>query len=142
MNDVAAAAVEERLHADCWTDDGEKVALVASRCDGCGTHYLPHALTCVECGGQSFRPRELATPGTLYTYSIVRNAGGVWPDTYAVGYVDFPEGVRVFGQIRETAPELLRIGAPVNVERAVLYRRRDGTQVTCFRFRMIEGGRA
>jgi uncharacterized OB-fold protein len=139
MNDGSPHAVEERLHADCWRDDGERVELISQRCDGCGTHYLPHAMTCVECGGRSFTSQRLASTGKLYTYSIVCGAGGVWPEAYAVGYVDYPEGVRVFGQIGETEAERLRIGAPVNVERATLYRRKDGTAVTCFRFRPAEG---
>lgn len=140
MNDGSPQGVEERLHADCWSDDGERVELIAQCCESCGTHYLPHSMTCVECGGHSFTTRPLASKGALYTYSIVRGAGGVWPEIYAVGYVDYPEGVRVFGQIRETEPDRLRIGSPVKVERATLYRRKDGTAVSCFRFRMAEEG--
>jgi uncharacterized OB-fold protein len=99
-------------------------------------------MTCVECGGTSLTAQPLASTGTLYTYSIVRGAGGVWPDTYAVGYVDYPEGLRVFGQISETTPERLRIGAPVGVERALLYHRKDGTPVSCFRFNILDGSAA
>lgn len=141
MNDVAPEAeAVELLHPDCWRSEGERAALIAYRCDRCDTSYLPKAMTCVRCGGRSFVPQRLSPTGTLYTYSIVHGAGGVWPDTYAVGYVDFPEGVRVFGQIRETSPDALHVGATVGAEPAVLYRRKDGTAVSCYRFFITDGG--
>jgi uncharacterized OB-fold protein len=96
-------------------------------------------MVCVHCGANSFTPRTLSPTGTLYSYSVIHGAGGVWPDVYAVGYVDFPEGVRVFGQLRETDHRLLRIGAQVTVEEAVLYRRKDEAPVCCFRFRSAKG---
>lgn len=141
MSDVAPdAPAIERLHPDCWRSEGDRASLIAHRCEGCGTSYLPRAMTCVRCGGRSFVPQTLAPTGTLYTYSIVHGAGGVWPNPYAVGYVDFPEGTRVFGQIRETLPEALHVGAAVGVEPAVLYRRGDGTAVSCFRFFITDRG--
>lgn len=131
---------EERLHPDCWRETTGGVELVGSRCAQCGTVYLPKALACVQCGSHNaFVPKALSPRGTLYTYTVVCGSGGVWPDVYAVGYVDYPEGVRVFGQIRETSAEALRAGAEVGVEKALLYRRKDGTGVTCFRF-FIAGG--
>jgi uncharacterized OB-fold protein len=142
MSTSAAAhtsASVERLHADCWRIvDGERVELIASVCTQCGTSYLPKALCCVRCGNRSFKPQALSPRGTLYTYSIVHGSGGVWPDVYAVGYVDFPEGVRVFGHLRDTSPETLHVGAQVGLEEGLLYRQKDGTEVTCYRFFVSE----
>ena len=137
MNEgTTAPRTPEALHADCWSAVDEHTAQLTSyRCTQCGTHYLPRVLTCTSCGATKFDRVPLAPHGTLYTYTIVHKAGGVWPETYAVGYVDFPEGVRVFGQLRETTPDALAIGARVFVEPATLYQRKDGTPVTCFRFR-------
>ena len=136
----ATPAVPEALHPDCWSAiDARTAQLTAYRCTQCGTHFLPRVMTCTACGGAAFESVALAATGTLYAYTIIHNAGGVWPPIYAVGYVDFPEGVRVFGQLRETAPDALSIGAPVAVEPAVLYTRKDGTPVTCFRFHVVNG---
>lgn len=126
----------EVLHGDCWSAvDSRTAQLFAHRCAKCGTHYLPRVMTCTNCGTAAFDRVALAAEGTLYTYTIVHNAGGVWPSTYAVGYVDFPEGVRVFGQLRE-ADERLSVGARVVAEPATIYERKDGTAVSCFRFRV------
>lgn len=140
---VHVSAQAERLHADCWrVVEGDRVELIARCCAKCGTSYLPKALTCVRCGNRSFNPQVLSPRGTLYTYSIVHGSGGVWPEVYAVGYVDFPEGVRVFGQLRESSPATLCVGAQVEVEPALLYRRKDGTDVTCYRFFVSDKGGA
>ncbi len=128
----AAAA---RLHPDCWqVVDRDRAELIASRCTQCATAYLPAVLACARCGNREFAACTLSPRGTLYTYSIVHGSGGVWPAVYAAGYVDFPEGVRVFGQLRETDATDLRIGAQIGVEPEVLYRRQDGIDVVCFRF--------
>ena len=141
-NDNASmAAPVETLHAEYWTAlDSDAAQLIAYHCTGCGTHYLPKAMSCVRCGSRSFERQALSPQGTLYAYSIVYGAGGVWPAVYTVGYVDFPEGVRVFGQLRETSQDAIAVGATVGIEPAVLYRRKDGTSVRCFRFYVARRG--
>jgi uncharacterized OB-fold protein len=131
----------EALHGDCWIAIDDRTAELRSyRCNKCGTHFLPSVMRCSECGGASFDRASLAQTGYLYSYTIIHGAGGVWPAVYAVGYVDFPEGARVFGQIRETDSALLAVGARVAIEPAVLYERKDGTQVKSFRFFVLREG--
>ena len=139
---MTTAEAVERLHGDCWREvEGERAELIAQRCTQCGVSYLPTALSCARCGNRTFAPQVLSPRGTLYSYAMVHGSGGVWPDLYAVGYVDFPEGVRVFGQLRDTSESALRSGASVGVEPATLYRRKDGAEVRCFRFFVDEAAR-
>jgi uncharacterized protein len=126
---------ERRLHGEYWSaDETGAVQLTARECTSCGACYLPGIAKCVSCRGNQFRLKALSPHGKLYTYTIVRGSGGVWPDVYAIGYVDFPEQVRVCGQLRETDPAKLEIGMPLAVEEAVLYTEAGGTAVKCFRF--------
>ena len=129
-----------RLHGEYWEARAAGgVLLTACRCTACGATYLPAIATCATCLGRDFARQPLSDVGTLYSYTIVRGAGGVWPEVYAIGYVDFPENVRVCGHLRETQEDLLQVGMPVGIEAASLYRDPDGTEVTCFRFRRVEG---
>ena len=129
-----------RLHGDYWSvADTGAVCLSGFQCTACGAGYLPAIATCSQCRGIDFRPLELSSEGCLYTYTVVRGSGGVWPDVYTIGYVDYPEeGVRVCGHIGETDAARLRIGMKMKVERAVLYTDRDGNDVECFRFQPSE----
>ena len=133
-------ASQRRLHGEYWSrNETGAVRLTAGECLGCGACYLPNIATCVKCRSRRFAARTLPSIGQLYTYTIVRNAGGVWPATYAIGYVDFPEEeVRVCGHLREVDPTKLRIGMAVGLEEAVLYVDPGGTQVTSFRFYATE----
>jgi uncharacterized protein len=129
-----------QLHPEHWeTQPSGAVRLLASRCTRCGATYLPAIATCASCRGREFTSQPLSHSGTLYSYTIVRDAGGAWPDVYAIGYVDFPENVRVCGHLRETSDAQLRVGMPMGVEAAELYRDKDGSAVVCFRFHRLEG---
>ena len=124
-----------RLHGDCWRAvGGDRVELLASRCARCRAMFLPRMFTCTECGGNEFAEAVLSPEGTLYSFTVVRGSGGVWPDVYAVGYVDYPEGVRVFGHLRREETDELAIGMTVRTEEATLYTAKDGTPARCFRF--------
>lgn len=135
-----SAKAERRLHGQYWNAEPDgSVTLNARQCTSCGAAYLPSIVTCISCRGNEFRALSLTATGELYSYTIVRGNGGVWPDLYAIGYVDFPrEKVRVCGHLAETDPARIKIGMKVKCEEAVLYMDANGVDVTCYRFRGIE----
>ena len=98
-----------------WTERGGVVRLHGSKCGQCGTvAFPPHGL-CPACGAESGQERvELSPVGTLYTFSEVHIAPKGFATPYAVGYVDLPEGVRLFGQIEARAADL-KLGQQVAV---------------------------
>ena len=73
--------------------------LLASRCTGCGAHYFPVREACASCHSLDLDTVPISQQGVLYTYSIVRQSTPAFKVPYVLGYVDFPEGVRVMGQI-------------------------------------------
>jgi len=80
------AAVPDALHSDYWSAvDARTAQLTAYRCTQCDTHFLPRVMTCTTCGATEFERAALSPHGTLYTYTVLHNAGGVWPAVYAVG---------------------------------------------------------
>lgn len=135
-DNAVPASPTRLLHEEYWNADATgRVTLVAYQCTSCGTSYLPKVAACVTCRGREFSRRTLSEQGSLYSFTIVRNAGGTWPAIYAIGYVDFPERVRVCGHLRETREDQLQPDMPVTIEQAQLYEDPDGTPVVCFRFR-------
>ncbi|HEU0203874.1 MAG TPA: OB-fold domain-containing protein [Burkholderiaceae bacterium] len=53
----------------------------------------------------------LSEHGVLYSYTIVHSSPKAGLPPVAIGYVDFPEGVRVFGRVRTHDAKRPRIGA-------------------------------
>jgi uncharacterized OB-fold protein len=96
--------------------DGGVVALVASACTACDAVAWPPAARCHACWAE-VTPRRLATSGTLYAFTTVHTAAPGTEVPYVIGYVDLPDGVRVFTQLRGDASRL-RIDGPVTLHGA------------------------
>jgi uncharacterized OB-fold protein len=87
--------------------------LAGSRCEGCGAVHFPQRLSCFECLSTDLSPYSLAATGTLYSWTVVRVSSSR-PVPYAVGFVDLPEGVRVFADLSGKF-EQFRIDMPVEL---------------------------
>ena len=132
-----AHAVEYYPSADVWVEEGGKVFLVGSRCPKCGTYAFPPATFCSKCGNTEGLARtRLSDSGVLYSFSEVQVApkGLGVRAPYTVGYVDFPEGVRVFGQVEHTAAEL-RVDEQVRVVLGVIREPEGGPPIISYKFR-------
>ncbi len=83
-------------------------------------------------GGQG--ATALSPVGTLYSFSEIHIAPKGFATPYVVGYVDLPEGVRLFGQIEGRAAEL-RLGQPVAVTLGPVRTAESGGVVVSYKFR-------
>lgn len=85
--------------------------LLGSRCEHCGIAFFPPRSVCSVCFRQDgVRPVELSKKGILYTHSTVYQSQTGFATPYTIGYVDLPEGVRVFARIVDGNPDDLRTG--------------------------------
>jgi uncharacterized protein len=106
--------------------DGDLIAgteheprLIGSVCGRCATVTFPRQRSCPRCTSEDVDPRELATRGELWTWTIQcfppkappyleRGVEEFAP--YGVGYIELPGEVRVEARLTESDPERLRIG--------------------------------
>ena len=93
--------------------------LIGSVCQRCGTVTFPRQSSCPRCTSEDVDTRELATRGTLWTWTIQCFAPKAPPypeagveefEPYGVGYIELPGEVRVEARLTESDPERLRIG--------------------------------
>jgi uncharacterized OB-fold protein len=98
--------------------------LIGSECRRCGTVTFPRQASCPRCTSEDVQPRELATRGELWTWTIQcfppkappYLEGGVEEfEPYGVGYIELPGEVRVEARLTESDPERLRIGMPMEL---------------------------
>ncbi len=117
--------------------------LIGTRCDDCGECFFPRRVVCARCLSQNARDVELATRGTLYTYTYVHfplfasrraDHGG-----YGVGQVDLPEGPRVQA-VLSGGPDDFRFGMHMELELETLRENKEGQEVVIYRFRPAEAG--
>ena len=112
--------------------------LMGSRCRGCGAHFFPIREACAGCLSQDLETISFSTEGILYTYSVVRQSTPDFEVPYALGYVDFPEGVRIMGQISGIEFEDITIGMPMVLALEPFGEDEEGNPLTGYRFRPME----
>jgi hypothetical protein len=92
--------------------------LMGVTCARCKKFILPPRSSCPHCGNSDMKWKELPTRGTLVTYTVIHVAPaqfqGIAP--YAVGIVEFAEGARLPGMIRNVKFENLKIGMELQTE--------------------------
>ncbi len=85
--------------------------LVGMHCTSCGAMAYPFQAVCPICMAEdAVAETDMPTTGTVYAFSTVHAAPKKWRLPYTVGYVDLPNGVRVFSHLD---PEGLSVGAAV-----------------------------
>ncbi len=120
-------------------DDG-KPRLVGTVCSNCGARTFPPAPVCSECMSEDVREIELSSEGSLYAFSVVHVAPAEWDTPYIAGYVDLPEGVRVFAHIIDADARALKMDSPVQLTTARLGTAGDGVPVESYAFRPASSG--
>jgi len=101
---------------------------MGSKCCACGKISFPIVELCPFCSSQKRKKLPLSTVGKLFSYSITRVPVGPYKPPIIAGYVDLPEGTRVFGQIH-AAIEDIKTGMQVKLETGVIWTEKDGTEV-------------
>jgi len=112
--------------------------LLGSRCPSCGAHFFPVREACSGCLNDELETVRFSTEGTLYTYTVVRQSTPAFEVPYILGYVDFPEGVRIMGQIGGCEADDLRIGMPMVLSLEPFGEDAEGNALTGYRFRPAE----
>jgi len=77
----------------------------------------------------------LSQQGTLYTYTIVRQAPAGFEPPYATALVDLPEGVRLFAQLTTADPDEIKLDEPVELTFGPIAMDKAGNEVISYLFR-------
>lgn len=82
------------------------VYLRGSRSRSSGSMAFPERQVCLETGARDMEPFLFGPDGVLYSYTTV-HVSSSREVPYMLGYVDFPNGVRVLAHVREVDPNAL-----------------------------------
>jgi uncharacterized OB-fold protein len=137
MRQQSATASRRLAYPDdrSWAVENSRIVLLASRCESCEKVVFPARGTCDRCWAEMPTERvPLAGRGVLYSFSEVHIAPKDFKVPYLVGYVDFPNDVRVFAQLRGES-QGFEIGDSVVPDIDVIRVQPDGTEVESYVFR-------
>ena len=123
---------------ECWVAEKDSLHLVGSHCKKCGQNYFPPREICPKCfADREMEKIKLSSNGRLYSYSIVQVAPKRFMPPYAVGYVDFSEGVRVLGQLTTCDPAKLKLDMEVQTELGRIAIDEQGDEVISYKFKPL-----
>jgi uncharacterized OB-fold protein len=123
-------------------EDGQP-RLLGSRCTNCNNHMFPRQSGCPKCMFNDQEDVELATEGTLWTWTVQAfppkappYLGPTGDDfvPYGVGYVELPGQLRVEGRLTVSNPDELVIGMEMELVVHPLCIDDDGNQVVTYAF--------
>jgi len=115
-----------------------KPYLIGSRCKNCDYVAFPKRVVCPSCiSKDSMKDIELSRTGKLDTFSILHVAAPGFSVPYAVGYVNLPEGPRIFSMITY-AGESLEIGDEVELMVGKIREDELGNEVIGYKFKVPE----
>jgi len=120
---------------------GNKPHLIGSRCKNCGEYFFPFRGFCPRCfkeGGMESVP--LSSRGILYTFGVVERAPLGFTAPYAVGYVDLPEGIRIYSLLTGIELKGLRIGMEMELVVDVIREDQAGNEIIGYKFRPVSTG--
>ena len=145
---VANSSARQRpVVAGLFEETAAGTQLLAARCSGCGTTYFPRVTTCrnPDCNSGTPQPVALSRRGVLYSYTVQHYRPPPlfrmddWAP-YAIGLVEFPEGIRVMGMLSGVEPDAVRIGDTYVLGSTILYHDEEGVEVRTHVFERDAGG--
>ena len=131
--------------AKSFTWPPDEPALIGSRCLACATWAFPRTFLCPnpECADRSVEDARLSRSGRLASWTVVHFPPPppyVPPDPFqpfAIGEVEFPEGIQVIGPLVEYDFGRLAIGMSMETVVEPYYINVEGIEVVGWKFRVV-----
>ncbi len=116
MADVARPPIVARGEEKIFFDHLREHELVFQRCTGCSRAVFPLRTVCPHCFSEALDLERSAGQGIVHSFTTQHRASHPFfaaDVPYTLVLVDLDEGVRVFANLVDCAPEDARIGMPV-----------------------------
>ena len=118
----------------------EDQVLMANSCPGCGKIYFPPQRVCPACMTMDQMDRRpLSKRGRLYSFTVSYAGPPGFELPYAYGWVDLPEGIRLFSLLTQCEPfeDRLQLDIPVEMVIEKIKEDPEGTEIYGYKFRPV-----
>lgn len=117
---------------------GDQPHLVARECTSCGARFFDRRNACASCFGIDFKPTDIATDGTVTTFTIVAFAAPGIPVPFVSAVVDC-DGTPVRGNLINVEPDADHVATGMKVRLATYSLGTDdhGTEAIGFGFEPV-----
>ena len=98
------------IREGCFVEEKYGGHLIATRCKSCSQIYFPPLQRCLECYEKDMEKIRLSGKGKLFTYTVIEMPVSHYKPPFALAWIELPEGVRVFTQLKNWENTELQIG--------------------------------
>jgi uncharacterized OB-fold protein len=96
---------------------------------------FPQRPICLNCFGKDLEQVRLSSGGRLFTFTINHQGPKEFSTPYASGYIDSPEGVRIYSLLTDWEAKGLKIGAEMELVIEKIKEDKEGNIVLGYKFR-------
>jgi len=91
----------------------------------------------LNCFGKDLEQVRLSSRGRLFTFTINHQGPKEFSTPYASGYIDLPEGVRIYSLLTDWETKDLKIGAEMELVIEKMTEDLEGNEEVTYKFRSI-----
>lgn len=125
---------EKRVFGESWfTEEEGKTILIGCQCQTCQNYWFPKRNICPTCFNEDLKEVTLSETAKIYAVTKLHVASKRLKTPLSIAYIDFPEGVRVCGQVSGDA----KIGSKVVCDYGQIRTDADGVPVYSYKFKVI-----
>ncbi len=131
--------MEERIlvREGIFVEGPEGETLAATRCRNCGQSYFPAVQPpCPNCFAEAMENVALSRRGKLFSFTTVHMPSAHLMPPYAVGYVELPEGLRLFTPLALLEGRTFTAGMEMELAIGPLWKEEE-QEVVAFYFRPV-----
>lgn len=103
------------IREGAFMEGPEGATLVGNRCLACGQIFFPKIHYCLTCFEDNIEDLRLSRRGELYSYAIGHMPSMHFQPPYAIGYVNLPDGVRIFTPLKIQDDKPFKVGMEMEV---------------------------
>lgn len=107
-----------------------------NRCKSCDQIFFPKISYCPNCFSEEFEEACLSKKGRLYTFTISHMPVDHFNPPHVIGYIELPEGIRIFAPISDWEGKVLKVGMEMEMVIDRLWEN-DENEVIGYKFKPI-----
>jgi uncharacterized OB-fold protein len=137
MSDQSNDTNTRYIEKEWFAEGKDGPALIASKCDACASVFFPQKKVCLECFDGNLSRVFLSKKGKLHTYSLSVMGPAGLPKPYVMGFIDLPEGIKLYSLIVDCDPweEVLKIGMDMELIIGKIKTDQNGKNIMGYMFR-------
>jgi uncharacterized OB-fold protein len=120
----------------------EGMVLVGSRCEACKKVFFPKKEVCPDCFEGELKEIPLSKRGKLHSYTISFMSLPGMKIPYAVGFIELPEGIKLFSILTDCKPyeRVLKVDMEMEMVIEKIKQDESGNEILGYKFRPVNKG--